>query len=169
MAFNVDKAARDMVSGFKFKRVGDKVRMRITDIDEGIEIDDKDKGGTGVFIAVQGEVIKAVGGNVDDDDNVTDVEPGEIRSILLQVAFRPYGKDVDQEKYSIIAKAIAKAVKAGGGNAIEVGAELVVHHHELGKRTAENPSWSRPKFYEATYTPPAKSVAVASFGDSEPF
>ncbi len=161
MGFNVDKGARDMVPGFKFMRVGDRIKFRITDLDDSVEIEDKDKGtvrGTGKFLAIQGEVIKAVGGVLDDNDDVIgDVEAGGIRSILAGYQYKELGSTEWKDKYAIISKAIAKAVTTAKASNLEVGGELDIHHHELGKRNAENPSWNRPKFYEAKYTPPAKS------------
>jgi hypothetical protein len=169
--FNVDKGARDMVPGFKFMRIGDRIKFRITDLDDSVEIEDKDKGvvrGTAMFLAIQGEVIKAVGGVLDDNDDVIgDVEAGEIRSILAGYKYRDLGSTEWKDKYSIISKAIAKAVTTAKASNLEVGGELDIHHHELGKRNAENPSWNRPKFYEAKYTPPAKSSGALTGAASD--
>ncbi len=164
MPFDPYKAQQDIAPTFAFERVGDGVKMLITDVDDTVEFDDTEKGvvrGRGRYLAIKGEVLACKGGNKDKEtDAVTDVAVGEIRSVLAQYEY----KKADAELFSAypkpIAKAIAKAITAAGATSIAVGGELSVKHNELGKRNADNPSWSRPKLYEATYTPPAKSTTA---------
>ena len=164
MGFDANKAQQDIVPSFKFSRVGDGVKLLITDIDEDVTIDDKFDGtlkGVGRFLAIKGEVLAAVGGNVNPEtDEVTDVAVGESRSVLAQYEYKPTGSDSYSQRYSIIAKAIGKAIVESGATSLQVGGELIVKHSELGKRNTENPSWSRPKLYTASYTPPAKGSAA---------
>ena len=174
MGFDPFKAQQDIVPSFKFQRVGDGMRLTITDLDDTLELDDKEKDtlrGVGRYLVIKGEVIAATGGNVDPDtDEVTDVAKGESRSILAQYEYKAVGKESFTSRPAIIAKAIAAAITASGAKSLEVGGELKIKHHELGKRNAENPSWNRPKFYEASYTPPAKSSsALASLVTEDPF
>jgi hypothetical protein len=172
MAFDPNKAQAEIVPSFKFERIGDGFKMRVTDVSDDLELDDKEKDvlrGTGRYLVIKGEILAAVGGNKDEDDNVTDVPTGEWRSILCQYEYKAVGKDSYTSKPAIITKAVAKAITEAGATSITVGGELIVKHHELGKRNAENPSWNRPKFYTASYTPPAKSVNVAAIDTEAPF
>jgi hypothetical protein len=174
MAFDPIKAQQDIAPSFVFERVGDGLKMLITDIDDTLELEDSDKGvvrGTSKFLAIKGEVLACTGGAKNKEtDEVTDVPTGEVRSVLAQYEYKGIGKDTFSPYPKPIAKAIAKAITTSGARTIEVGGELRIKHHELGKRNADNPSWNRPKLYEATYTPPVKASAVlasAALGDGE--
>lgn len=176
MGFNTEAAqGGNIVPRFKFERVGDGFKMTITDVSDDVvldDIDDKTKvvRGQSKFVAISGTVIAAKGGEVEDGDAgavVTDTPAGEERSILTQYQYKKAGASDFTSWPKPMTKAIGAAMADAKVDELQVGGVLSIKFNKLGDRNAENPSWNRPKFYEATYEPPAKSTKA--FNDSEPF
>jgi hypothetical protein len=176
MAFNAETAqGGNVVPRFKFERVGDAMKITITDINDDIVLDDVDDKtkvvrGEAKFVAIAGTVIAARGGEVEDGTEgsiVTDTPTGEERSLLTQYQYRKAGASDFTKWPKPMTKAIGKAMADAKVSELAVGGILSIKFDALGDRNADNPSWNRPKFYVATYEPPAKSTSA--FGDTDDF
>jgi len=163
MPFDIEAATRPKTASFKFTKLGDKVKYRITDVQDEVILDN-DRGGKDHSIVLTIEVLAAKGGDSHKDDEtdeviVTDTPAGEIRSLWLRYKQSDANTPL-RDSYAPITRALAAAVKEAGGKAIEVGAEGVLTFSELGKKP-DNPLHSRAKLFTATYTPPVKGSSVA--------
>lgn len=167
MGFDPDSATRASAPGFKFLRLKDGVELTITAVDDPVE-STTDDGEIDKNLVVTGTVVRAKGGSGDKDDldSVTDVAAGDEVSVWAR--YERDGRRYADGK----AKAIGQALIDAKARELLPGGTLTISFAELGPKNANNPSWSRPKKFKATYiAPPAGfGKAIADFDtDEEPF